>query len=63
MTKHCTCASGCKDRAEMRVRHGTPAEFKRALAKALSQGFLTTAEMFEAVELYQREWDEIGEGK
>ena len=43
---------------ELEARHGTPAEFSKAVWSVL--GEISVAEAQAAIEKYEREWDEAG---
>lgn len=45
-----------KTRKELETEHGTPEEFKRACQKAYLDGFITSDEMYKAIEEYRVEY-------
>lgn len=50
----CSCPKHCRDRAEMRIAHGTPEEFTAAVYRAL--GEISVEESNVAISRYEREW-------
>lgn len=57
----CMCDHGCRNRAEMRKHHGTPAEFEVAVWQAV--GEISIEEAVNAVLKYKTEWHEAPEAQ
>ena len=57
----CSCARGCRSRAEMRVQHGDPDKFLGALTLAFRAGGISFNEAERANLRYRAEWHEAPE--
>lgn len=52
-----------KAQRELAAKHGTPAEFRDALDKAILYDGVTADEARAALDKYQAEWDDAGKKK
>lgn len=59
MPDRCDCANGCRDRATLREKHGTPENFRAACINALDM--ITFDEADAAVRKYERLWAALPE--